>query len=128
MRDRLLAMVAELRRNYTFIAALQEAEVKANLRMIAAHIPPGATLALVLPSCWQFDLSPNQRNTNHARWCVEELGGRPNIHLIDIDRSIHAQTDRSADMGDHFDRIVYYRVAEDIMSRATLPVEAKAAE
>ncbi len=46
------------------------------------------------------------------------------MHLIDIDRSIHAPTDRSAEMGDHFDRIVYWRVAEDIMGRVAQLAEA----
>ena len=100
--------------------------------MIADAIPPGATLALVLPSCVQFDGSVNQRNTDHARWSREALSGRPNVHLIDIDQSIHAPNERSADMGDHFDRIVYYRVAEDIMRQVTATTgsyhEAAAAE
>ncbi len=118
-RERIMALVAELRANYVFMGQVAEAGVKANLRLIADRIPDGATLALVLPSCWSYDGSPNVRNTEHARWCREELQGRPNVHLIDIDQSIHRQSDRSADMGDHFDRIVYYRVAEDIMQRVT---------
>ena len=101
---------------------MEEAQVKANLRAIASHIPPGATLALVLPSCWTFEGLPNQRNMAHARWCMEALAGRPDVHLIDIDQSIHAQTDRLAEMGDHFDRIVYYRIAEDIMARVKAPI------
>jgi hypothetical protein len=87
--------------------------------VIADHIPAGATLALVLPSCWSADGSANKRNTDHARWCSEELASRPNVVLIDIDQCIEAPTERSAEIGDHFDRIVYYRVAEAIMSRVT---------
>ncbi len=124
VRAQVMAMVVELRANYTFCGAADEAQVKANLRVIADRIPAGATLALLLPSCWQFDGTPNQRNTQHARWCTEALAGRLNVHLIDIDRSVHAQSDRSAEMGDHFDRIVYYRVAEDIMGRVTALAEA----
>ncbi len=126
LRARLATLAANLRANYTFAGPVAEAQVKANLRVIADHIPPGATLALVLPSCFAYDGSVNARNTAHARWCTEALAGRPNVHLIDIDRCIHAPSDRSADMGDHFDRIVYYRLAEDIMDRAT--ALAKAAE
>ena len=124
MRARLAALVAELRANYTFAGQADEAQVKANVRTIADHIPPGATLALVLPSGFAHDGSVNQRNTAHARWCREALAGRPNVQLIDIDQSIRAVSDRSAEMGDHFDRIVYYRVAEDIMRRVTTQAEA----
>jgi FkbH-like protein len=119
VRARLFDIVAELRRNYVFAGQVDEAQVKANLRVIADHVPAGATLALVLPSCWSFDGSANKRNTDHARWCREELASRPNVELIDIDRCIQVPAERSAEMGDHFDRIVYYRVAEEIMARVT---------
>ena len=129
MRARLMALVAELRRDYAFAGQVAEAQVKANLDAIARAIPAGATLALLLPSCFNHDGSANVRNTDHARWCTEALAGRPGIHLIDIDCSIHAPGERSAELGDHFDRIVYHRVAEDIMGRVSgpTPLAAKAA-
>ncbi len=124
MQARLLAVVGELRRDYTFAGQVGEAEVKASLRVIADHIPAGGTLALVLPSCWSFDGTPNQRNTEHAHWCREALAGRPSVKLIDIDHSVYLPTERSSEIGDHFDRIVYYRVAEDIMNQVAALAEA----
>ena len=118
VRARLLAMVAELRQGWEFVGILLEAQVKASLRSIADRIPPGAALALVLPACVNADGSANHRNTEWSRWCREELASRANVLLIEIDRSIHAPSDHVPNMGDHFDRIVYYRVAEDIMARA----------
>ncbi len=124
LRARLLDVVAELRAQYVFAGQIDEAGVKDNLGIIARHIPAGAELALVLPSSWQSDGSANQRNADHARWCREALGGYPNIHLVDMDQAIHAPSERSADLGDHFDRIVYYRVAEEIMQRMAARDEA----
>ena len=125
MRARLHAVVAELRREYEFAGVIQDAEVRANLRAIAAAIPANATLALVLPSAISADGTPNVRNTMYARWCHEALGGRPDVLLIDIDDSIHGPQDR-LEYGDHFDRIVYYRVAEDIMQRVSAQTAAAA--
>ncbi len=73
VRAQLLAMVAALRADYTFCGAVQEAQVKATLRLIADRIPAGATLALVLPSCWQFDgtptsATPTTRAGARRRW------------------------------------------------------------
>jgi FkbH-like protein len=115
-RSRLFSFVGELRQNYTFEGHVGEEQTKANLRVIADAIPAGAVLALVLPSRFTSDGSDNGRNADHARWCQEALAGRSNVHLIDIDRSIHDLAERSTDIGDHFDRIVYYRVAEEIMT------------
>ena len=72
----------------------------------------------MLPACVNADGSANHRNTEWSRWCREELASRADVLLIEIDRSIHAPSDHVPNMGDHFDRIVYYRVAEDIMARA----------
>ena len=108
----------------SFVGPVMEADVKAGLRAIAAQIPAGATLALVQPACGLPDGGVNQRNSEWSRWAREELGARPNVMLIDIDRSIHSPGEHVPDMGDHFDRIVYYRVAEEIMGRVTTMAEA----
>ena len=121
---RVAALAQELRRDYVFTGPVLEAAVKANLRAIADRIPRGATLALVLPACGNADGTANHRNTEWSRWCREELGSRPNVLLIDIDRSIHSASEHIPNMGDHFDRIVYYRVAEDIMGQVTALAEA----
>ena len=119
VRNRLFAFVAELRQNYDYAGQIQEQLVKENFRSIGEHIPKGATLALVLPSYCLPDGTANQRNINMSRWATEVLGDRRNVELIDIDRCIHAQAEREADYGDHFNRIVYFRVAEEIMRRVT---------
>lgn len=120
-RARLFEVVNELRRNYVFAGVMNEAEIKANLREIADHIPSGATLALLLPSLSQADGSPARRNADYAKWCAEELQDKSNTQLIYIDESIVSLSEHDQHIGDHFDRIVYYRVAEDIMRRFRVP-------
>jgi len=84
--------------------------VKANLRVIAERIPAGANLVFVLPSGFSPDGSPRSRNTSHTEWCIQELQDRPNVCFVNIDQAINSVAERN-EIGDHFDRIVYYRLA-----------------
>ena len=118
-RARLATLAAELRAEFTYNGPIVGEQVQTGLRTIADHIPHGAILALVQPARWNADGTANHRNTEWVRWCTEALAGRPNVLLIDIDEQIHGPGDHAPNMGDHFDRIVYYRVAEDIMAKVT---------
>ena len=118
LRGRVDSLVAELRQNYVFGGQVTEEVAKKHLLIIAEHIPPGAIFALILPSRFMRDGSENVRNAQYGRWCHEVLDGRSNVHLVELDHSIHSLDEHAADLGDHFDRIVYARVAEDLLGGA----------
>jgi FkbH-like protein len=119
-RARLFDVVGELRRNYVFAGVIDAQAVKANLRVIAERIPAGANLVFVLPSGFSPDGSPRSRNTSHTEWCIQELQDRPNVCFVNIDQAINSVAERN-EIGDHFDRIVYYRLAEQIMTLLAPP-------
>jgi FkbH-like protein len=118
VRKKLFKVVDELRENYLFCGVMKEDDIEENLNEIANQIPGGALLTLLLPTRLRLDRTISQRNVNYAKWCLECLGDRQNIRLIRIDDSITDPSELNQKIGDHFDRIVYYRLAESIMSRA----------
>jgi hypothetical protein len=118
-RSRLFLIVNTLRKDYTFSGQIDKQGLKSNLRTIVESVPTRAQLAIVLPSCFEHTGATNLRNKLYRNWCIQELSNLENVHLIDIDQCIGDKSERHAEFGDHFDRIVYFRLAEYIMRTVT---------
>jgi FkbH-like protein len=115
-QSRLFRIVQELRENYVFSGLIPEEEVKLNLKIFSSMQPKNVDTFLVLPS--QFSPSGEivPRSKQYTQWFYDVLGCHQQCFLIEIDHFINSPHERHM-MGDHFDRIVYQRVAQSIIDR-----------
>lgn len=118
IQNRLSTVVQELRENYEFVGLYDPNIIQANHEYIFDHVPVGTTLYVVLPDPLGGRNNckvPRPRVMTYTSAVERAAEGRANIVLIAIADCIHSPEDRD-DIGDHYHRIVYFRLAEKIKS------------
>ncbi len=113
---RLFSIVRELRKNYLYSGIIPEHEVKSNINFICSKMPENSDIVFILPTRYMPSGECVWRSQKYIEWYHEVLAGRPQCLLIEIDDFVKAPSERHA-IGDHFDRIVYQRVALEILKR-----------
>jgi FkbH-like protein len=114
--SRLFHIVQELRENYVFSGVITEAELKSNLEIFCSNCTNNIDNVFILPSHFSPSGENVPRSKEYIRWFYDTVGSNQNCFLIEIDDFIKAPHERHI-IGDHFDRIVYQRVAQGIIDR-----------
>lgn len=97
------------------VSPASEQEFKAVLHDLLAHAGPDIAIVVFLTPEQGVDRATGQRirlphEERVNRWTREVLEGRPGCHLVDP--LAHVQAASEMPETKHFDRIVYYRIAE----------------
>ncbi len=110
-------LVKMLRRDYEFCERITEVELKENLCLIIAHLPSNAELVIILPPTRTVSGAELPLAAAYCRWCREAVLGRPQVSVVSTDEQILREHEHGREGEDHFDRIVYYRLAQAVLAK-----------
>jgi FkbH-like protein len=116
VQARVLAAAEELRENFDYVGGLAPRVIQSNHRFIFDRIPAGCVLYAVLPDLYAGRdrcAAVRPRAQLFIDAITRAARGRRNVELVSIADCISGPDDRD-DMGDHFDRIVYFRLSQKI--------------
>jgi FkbH-like protein len=119
--DRLLvteehrALFKELSQNYEALGRVDEQTFRSTLKRLLINGAKTEIFILLGPESVGSPprLRPNEAKLNS--WIKSELGGSPNVHLLDVLDFTEPGDGRQEAL--HFDRLVYKRVADEIIRR-----------
>lgn len=116
VQARVLAAADELRNGYDYVGDLAARVIESNHRFIFDRLPAGCVLYAVLPDLYggrDRCATVRPRAQHFIEAVTRAARGRDNVELVSIADCISGPDDRD-EMGDHFSRIVYFRLSEKI--------------
>ncbi len=119
-----------LRRHFVSGGVLPLHEIESNLKLVFSHIPPGTRLFALMPygGVRQPDgsLQPQSRRVS-VRHTLRDVASRfPSVVLVDVEDFIEDDSEVFSD--DHFNRKVYFRLAQQISNTCRQLPSVMAAE
>ena len=107
-----------LRDEYEFDGLISEALFNENLQIIFDRIPTAASVFIVGANdsyvTKDGNSLPIEANANLNRWCRQVVAARPGTKFIDAKSFVRTESDMDSTDANHFDRIVYFRIYEEI--------------
>jgi FkbH-like protein len=116
-----------VQQNYDFAGMIAEQACKENIRLVLGQAPPGTKIFILLANedtqGGRAAVSSNRRRLN--AWTREAVQNHANVELITIS-DFFREGDAPVSFN-HFDRMVYFRIFQHIMSRLPAQQETEAA-
>jgi FkbH-like protein len=111
--------ISILRRDYEYRGLITDEHFKRNLTSIISRISKNAKIFLILakeswlnPGNNLVYIYPAHQSLNE--WTRDAVGAFRNVTLLDIRDFIHSESE--AETVNHYDRLVYYRIYEEVMT------------
>lgn len=115
-RSAVRAAVRRLRERFEYGGLAGRKRLQEKAEAVFDRIPDHCVLYLILPDPYggrDSDATPRTRALTYIEAVENAARGRPNVVLVPIADCIHGLDDRN-EIGDHFNRIVYFRIAEKL--------------
>ncbi len=123
-------IVEALRRDFTFLGRISEADYKYNIRTICRHAPPEVRVFFILANELKTNDAGAAKQLRHVsdynRWTGEAAAEFPNVVLLRI--SDFVAPGEHGDNPNHFTRMVYFKLFQEIMRLAAPADVSLAAE
>ncbi len=123
--------LAYLRENFTFAGVIGEAEFKENVTILLQSAKPDTRIFILLANEHiakgdkVLKLAPQKRMVN--QWLIDICSGFPNVDVLRITDFV-AEGEGKEGATNHFDRMVYFKVFQEIMRRMQVQAVGSAAE
>jgi hypothetical protein len=111
--------LAMLRKDFEYIGCISQDDFNANLRLLLSRAPAGTRIFILMANetIARVDKPPavirNKKMLNE--WLVEIAPEFPGVELLPVRDFVNDE--REVITVSHFDRMVYYRIAQHIMKR-----------
>ena len=123
-------IIEAVREEFSFVGMIDEALFQENLKMVLDHKPAGTkAFIILLPELFLNNdnvLTVNTRKRKINQWTIPVAQSYPDVDLLNMND--YASDQERTSNPNHFDRMVYYKVFQQIMKRVDQPSLESAAE
>jgi FkbH-like protein len=111
-------LLARVKRHFSFVGAIGEDDFKENVKLILSRATPETSIYILLANEQKMSkegIVPDRRRQTINRWTEEAIGDMPRVSYLRM--TDFASVDEHTVNPNHFDRLVYFKIYEEIMRR-----------